>query len=251
MHKKYSASLSLDSSMIATRIVPLEGIYNLRDMGGFPAMHGRHVKWRQVYRSDELACLSGADLQQLYMRNIKTVVDFRTGEERQRAPNRLPECVKQVLELEIIPGNLIDLSMIHEGNAVQIMLDLNRALVHAGQSAYRTFFNALKQDRNAPLLFNCAAGKDRTGLAAALFLSSLGVARELIMEDYLLSAITIRKKYDFFLNDQPWLEPLVTVRHTYLEAAFDEIDKHFGGINTYLESCLGADIPRLQEIFTE
>jgi Protein tyrosine/serine phosphatase len=86
------------------RVVELENAYNVRDLGGYSAGGGRKVRWHALYRSGDLHWLSEKDVEALRQRGIKTVVDFRMDEEREREPHRLPETVKQVITLPIVPG---------------------------------------------------------------------------------------------------------------------------------------------------
>ena len=113
------------------------------------------------------------------------------------------------------------------------------------QDVYKEFFSILSEKENAPLLFHCSAGKDRTGIAAALLLSALGVDRETVTEDYMLSAEHITKKYEFITREHPELKPLTTVRKEYLETAFRVIDEEFGGIERYLIDNLEVDLDKL------
>lgn len=119
------------------------------------------------------------------------------------------------------------------------------------QDVYKEFFSILSEKENAPLLFHCSAGKDRTGIAAALLLSALGVDRETVTEDYMLSAEHITKKYEFITREHPELKPLTTVRKEYLETAFRGIDEEFGGIERYLIDNLEVDLDKLRELYTE
>lgn len=76
-------------------------------------------------------------------------------------------------------------------------------IIQNAQDTYREFFRIVSEERNTPLLFHCSAGKDRTGIAAALLLGALGVDREVIMEDYMLSAEYIKGKYDAIVQAHP------------------------------------------------
>jgi protein-tyrosine phosphatase len=232
------------------RILPLRGLYNLRDLGGYPLKGGRRVKWGILYRAGDLAPLSPDGRETLEKRNLKTIVDFRDQEERDLAPDGTIATVTHTRWLPIDAGNTTDLTGAGSGGEA-MMETLYRILAEYARSQYREFFAILSNPTNTPLLFHCAAGKDRTGLGAALILSALGAGRETIMEDYLLSRECLKGKYRARVAKKPSLEPLMTVRRSYLEAAFDTIDRNYGGMDRYLRDELGADSGLLRDLYTE
>lgn len=233
------------------RLLSVEGAYNVRDLGGYAAADGKKVRWGMVYRAGDLHNLTDSGLRALESRDIVSIVDFRTEREKTHQPHRFPATVKNYYELPADPGNMMTLTTITEENGAQMMMDLNRALVNNMQEVYREFFAILQNPENVPLLFNCSAGKDRTGFAAALFLSSLGVARAAIYRDYLLSADYVREKYRAYVEESPALEPVMTVRREYLAAAFEEIDRKYGGVDSYLTVQLGVDLKKMRAIYIE
>lgn len=229
----------------------LEGAFNLRDLGGYAAQDGRIVKRGMVFRADALNRLTDADLAALAPLGLKTIVDFRTEAEKKAAPHRVPAGVSRVLEVPVNPGNMSGLRDITPEEAAQIMPRLNRKLVNEHTKEYALFFSHLAEYGESPLLFNCSAGKDRTGLAAALFLSALGVDKETVFRDYLESARHITRKYADEIAARPWLAPLFTVKREYLEAAFEEIDARHGGMDNYLVKELGVDVELLRRRYLE
>lgn len=233
------------------RLLQLQGSYNTRGFGGYPAAGGKRIRRGLIYRSDTLSQLTPGDLDSLRALNIKTIVDFRTSEEIARAPNRAPQSVGRQINLDIEVGNIIDLTRATSENGPKRMLAVNRVLVGRYQERYREFFSLIADSGNLPLLFNCSAGKDRTGVASALFLSALGVDRELIYHDYLLSAENIKSKYARTVKKNPEWAPMLTVKREYLEAAFDEIDSRYGGMENYLVNILNVDIETLRRIYLE
>jgi protein-tyrosine phosphatase len=103
------------------------------------------------------------------------------------------------------------------------------------------------------VIVNCTAGKDRTGLATALVLSALGVPRDTIMQDYLLSNSALdmdRLLADAGLNALPAdaIKPLLDVEPAYLDAAFEQIDKDYGSVENYLKRELGVDRAAIQRL---
>lgn len=234
-----------------TRVISLEGAHNARDMGGFRTADGGVVRRGMVFRSDELSGLTERDMARLSAFGIKAVVDFRSSAEIERSQDRPIEHAKR-FELNIGSGDLAPiLDKVDEQTGPKMMESVNRLLVKESVGVYREFFSLLTHSANVPLLFHCTAGKDRTGFAAAMFLSSLGVSREEIFRDYLLSSEGSRKKYSALIEQEPQITSIVIVRPEYLAAAFDEIEAGYGSVGSYLTGALGVDLNKMRELFVE
>jgi protein-tyrosine phosphatase len=215
-------------------------------------MKGGQVKWGMLYRSGDLCDLQAEDRRELEKRNLKTVVDFRDQAEREAAPDGVIGTVVSTHWLPIDAGNMMDLAGVGDSaDGEALMEKLYRVLAGEARSQYREFFRILSDPANAPILFHCSAGKDRTGMGAALTLSALGVSRDIIIEDYLLSAEYLKGKYRAWLSADSHLEPMMSVRRRYLEAAFDTIERDYGGMDRYLQDELGASPGLLRELYTE
>lgn len=143
----------------------------------------------------------------------------------------------------------VGLTLVDEKNGPKMMETVNRSLVKDSGLIFKEFFSLLTRPDSLPLLFHCTAGKDRTGFAAALFLSALGVRRGDIFRDYLLSSVGARKKFGPLVEKMPRLISIVTVRPGYLEAAFDEIERNFCSVENYLVKELEVDLDKLRYIF--
>jgi protein-tyrosine phosphatase len=115
---------------------------------------------------------------------------------------------------------------------------------------YRELFALLSNPDNTPLLFHCSAGKDRTGLAAALVLHALGADRETVLEDYLASAEHLRRHYISHIETKPHIAPYMTVREDYLATGLVEIEK-YGGLDSYISHELKVDTEHLRKLYTE
>ncbi|MFR9165664.1 MAG: tyrosine-protein phosphatase [Dysgonomonas sp.] len=232
--------------------LPMEGGYNFRDLGGIRNKDGKYVKWGVFFRTDDLSNLTEGDLNYLSSIPITSVVDFRTKAEIASAPDKLPASVKNYYELNISPGNLdindtkLDLSKIKTDS---IMIEMNKAFVcdTAIINTYRKFFTLLQNENNLSLIFHCSAGKDRTGMGAALILFALGVDEETVIKDYMLSNTYLSGKYDKLMKENPALEPMFTVRPEYLQTSIDIMKNDYGGIDNYLEKELGVNIKAFRE----
>jgi protein-tyrosine phosphatase len=236
---------------IENRILPLEGASNARDLGGYATADGGHVKWSMIFRMGDLNELTDADLRYLEQIPIKTIIDFRDSSEIVSSPDKVPASLVNQFSVPIQPGNVIDFHRITPEVAPHILEDINKMLVTDFQSEYKAFFQILMNENNAPLLFHCSAGKDRTGFGSVLFLASLGVDKETIIQDYLLSKKYVEEKYSDFVAANPVLEPLMTVKREYIEAALDLIDKEYGGIGNYLTNYLQVDTLKMRKIYLD
>ncbi|HEY4333431.1 MAG TPA: tyrosine-protein phosphatase, partial [Ilumatobacteraceae bacterium] len=166
------------------RIVWLDGVHNFRDLGGYPAAHGV-TKWQTVYRADGLGRLSPADIAILRARGLRSVIDLRTEtelSERGRYPvdqhdvtfHHLP-----VLDKTWAAEDLPDVRT--EGD---FLMWAYRDMLRVGGDKLGQAMRVIATAGSTPLVFHCAAGKDRTGLLAALTLAVIGVSDEFIAADY-------------------------------------------------------------------
>ncbi len=238
----------MDSSMI--RELPLKGAYNVRDLGGYLTANGKTVKWKTIFRSGDLNNLTEQDLKYLEAIPLKITIDFRDAEEIKRAPDRKPASLEKQYFLPIETGNVIEFQKISPELAPTLLVEANKFIVRNSQETYKKFFEILMDEKATPLLFHCSAGKDRAGLGAALFLSSLGVDREIIIKDYLLTNDYLRDKYASIIDFMPMLAPLMQAKKEYIQAAFDTIDNEFGGMDNYLISNLDVDLEKMKFLYT-
>lgn len=235
-----------------SRLLPIEKAYNVRDLGGYATQEGKHVKWRKVIRSGDLNELSENDLKYFESFGLKTYIDFRSKREKETAPDKTVSSLTESVWLPITPGDMnAALSAVSPENIPVIMENVYADIIRNYQEEYKEFFRILSIEEKTPLLFHCSAGKDRTGIGAALFLSSLGVSMDIIMQDYLLSAEYIKGKYDFIIKKYPQFEPLTTVKPEYLEKAYDVIAKEYNGINNYLTQNLQVDLFKIKGLYLE
>ncbi len=242
-----------DKSILTERHLPMAGGYNFRDLGGYRTRDGRYVKWGRMFRSDDLHHLTDEDLTYLESIPVRRVVDFRSRMEMDSLPDRVPQTARRV-ELSISPGNLSEAVLfesITPERADTLMMEMNRLLVSdslcIGQ--YREFFRMALHSDDLPLMFHCSAGKDRTGMAAAVFLLSLGVDMETVMEDYLLSNRYLGDKYAPYIEKYPALAPLFEVKEDFLRAGIDQICRDHGTVENYLRNVLEVDIEKMRSEF--
>lgn len=237
------------------RLLPLEGGYNLRDLGGYAAADGRRVRHGMLYRSGMMSMLTEADEAHLASLGILTVCDLRRAGERHRDPTRWCEPAGAFYwsrDYTESSGVLTDLMGGNIRSASQMratMIALYRVLLVDHAPSYRFMFERLTGG-HVPLLFNCSAGKDRTGVGAALILSALGVHRDDIFEDYLATnhfadhrrlISRSRDRVERFAQVDPEvLAVLMAADADYLAEMFASLDADHGGIDAYLAG-IGVD----------
>jgi protein-tyrosine phosphatase len=233
-------------------LLPVEGAYNVRDLGGYRTGDGKTVLWKKIIRSGDLDKLSPGGVAYLEGIGIKTIVDFRDAGEKAAAPDAVISTVQNTLDFPIEVGSLMDTRALARAPLAQneqILVTGNRFFVTDAQEQFKSFFAAVSDEKNLPLLFHCTAGKDRAGFAAAMFLSALGVDRETVIQDYLLSGEYVAAKYAPYIAQIPNLAPVFESRREYIQAAFDTIDNEYGGTEKYLTEKLGVDLAKLKAIY--
>lgn len=242
-------------AILAERHLPMTGGYNFRDMGGFKTQDGKYVKWGKVFRSDDLHKLTDADLRYLAHIPMISIVDFRADDEIQLAPDRIPSSAKSYT-YSISPGNLASATIEHVINLPaneldSIMIGMNKLFVTDAVciNQYKAFFKLLQNEKNVPLMFHCSAGKDRTGMGAALFLFSLGVDEETIMADYLSSNVYLGDKYAGYIKKYPNLRALMGVDPEFLKSGIDQIKKDHGSVDAYLTNVLEVDTAKMKSLY--
>jgi protein-tyrosine phosphatase len=227
----------------------LAGASNFRDLGGYPARDGRRVRWRQIFRSNHLGHLTEADIAVLRGLGVRSAFDFRGLDERNAAGCVIEEIVVHSLPIE--PTVVAMLRTRRDGGAVlspddafDVMRQSYRNYVRQSTASYRALFAHLVEDR-APLVIHCTAGKDRTGFACALILHALGVAEDVIAEDYLLTNRFYRRD-PTASSDLPddVRQVLGSVEASFLAAAFEVIGADYGGLAGYLRDGLGLGPPQ-------
>jgi protein-tyrosine phosphatase len=230
------------------RRTPLEGATNFRDLGGYPTTDGRTVKWGMLFRSNGLFALTDADLDYLARNKFRLVCDFRSAEEQKTAPSRLPsDDPPEVLSLSVRPvtGDQLRVLAMSEASKVADIVaayaDVYRAYARDHHDQFGAFLARLTDAGSYPAVFHCMAGKDRTGFAAAMILTALGVSSEVVFEDYLLTNVHWALSARFPDEMDPEARAAFGAARTeYLEAAFDEIHGAHDSLDAYVEGALGV-----------
>jgi protein-tyrosine phosphatase len=228
------------------RVLPLQGATNFRDLGGYVGAGGRPVCWRQLFRSDHLGGLTLDDHKALQAIGLRRAFDFRGVHERAAQPYDVPGVSQHSLAIE--PTVMQQMQAVVAGGrsltgevVAGLMRDLYRSLVNDQAHRFAELFEQVIQ-ANGPIVFHCTAGKDRTGVAAALLLLALGVPRDVVVQDFLLTNDVFRHP-PMPPSDTPpdALAVLWRVREDFLATALQVIDDDHGGVDRYLAQRLGVD----------
>ncbi|MFB8274794.1 tyrosine-protein phosphatase [Nocardia colli] len=218
------------------RSLNLQGVQNARDLGGYRTGTGKTVRTGLVYRTGQLNNATPADLAELTGRQVRVVDDLRTIYERALGPDKVP--AGATANWDDVIG--------------QAPPEVMATTLTGGDSLYRAFITAPGANQafasvlhdiintDGAVLFHCTAGKDRTGWTAAVLLTLLGVDRDTVNQDYLLS--------NQYRNANP-NDPINGVQQPWLDAAFDQANQTYGSFDNYVRDGLkltDADLAALK-----
>ena len=227
------------------RLVALEASHNFRDVGGYSTDDARETRWGVLYRADGLGLLTDDDRQTLGMLGLRTVIDLRSHAELAER-GRFPV---DVIELDYEHLPILDElwsqeRVAHFANDREFLLWAYRDMLEVGAHRFGAAISRLARPGALPAIFHCTAGKDRTGLLAALLLSALGVRREEVLTDYALTAAGIVRMIAWAKRESPEAAARMASTPAWffaaLPEALDEIlddlcDSH-GSIREYVRS---------------
>ena len=270
--------------------IPLEGTINTRDLGGYKTTDGRHIKYRKIIRTDALYDLTDNDINFLINNYHPTFdIDLRSPREYLSRPDRpIPNCqyvhcpITQDLNtkkesphpdyhidnprLNGIIGYIYQLN--EDGDISIAMEDVYQEFVLSpfGQKHYSLFFKTLLLNKDGTVFFHCADGKDRAGIAAALFLSILGVQFKDVLSDYLMTNIYTKEKADarekelreiYHVKNETLIasvKAIAGVRENWLKAAFTAIKTKYHSLKNFFNTALNfssKEIEKLKDIYLE
>ncbi len=224
----------------ADRLVRLNGTFNFREVGGYPASGGT-TRWGRLYRSDALFNLDANDRDELRRREIGLVVDLRDETERAFLPSRLEDLETVVHHVPILTRPTSE--FIAEDVSLAEFYD---HIVDRSGPRIVAALEVIARSDGTPILVHCTAGKDRTGLVIAFALLLVGVDREAVIADYAQTATNLpRSLMDQILerlraehaHDAVHLEELVRESPApVLERTLDRIVAHHGSLERYLSA---------------
>lgn len=218
--------------------IPLEGSCNARHLGGYDA-GGRTTKDFVFFRTESPAGMTAADREKLYNLGVRTVLDLRGSWELADEPNPFSEMPGvKYYNVSLMDSSTPPHLTVHKSLAEQYVDMLN----NRGFMFKECVERILEEEQG--VLFHCSAGKDRTGVIAAILLLNAGVSKEMVIEEYLYSSILLKPWIDAsrekFLNLLPpeqhgIIEDILTVKPEYINAFLDEMSAKYGDIKAYLK----------------
>ena len=225
------------------RHYPFEGCFNFRDIGGYLNNEGKKVKKGLYFRTGRQDRMSDKDLSKLSDLKISTQIDLRKPDEvldQGRGP------------LEAMGAIYINISVIPEGGSDTLNklvgdtgISGKRYLgyLEFGPTSWLRLFGILAEESNLPVLLHCTAGKDRTGVSTAFLLSVLGVSRDVIEADYLLTNLDTERQADFIETtvgypegyDREKMITIAGVPQDAMKDFLDGVESKWGSVVEYLE----------------
>jgi protein-tyrosine phosphatase len=241
-------------TVVAERIVPLQQASNFRHVGGYVTKDGHRVRWGKAFRSGAMPLLTEADYALVEQLAVGSVVDLRSLDEREVAPDQLDDRTGALFIASDYSMKPL-MAKMGQGNGENVYRGMEKMLA----PQFRSLFKRLIADEGA-VVYHCSAGQDRTGMATALLYDTLGVDRETILKVYHLSTLLRRTEWEmpkidpkaypnnpivqyYFAKAQTGriqAEPLYTpTGASHLAQFFTYIDQEYGGSEQYLRKQLG------------
>jgi protein-tyrosine phosphatase len=234
----------------AERNIPMQDLFNFRDLGGYYTEKGDQTRWGKLYRCSSLARTSLSDAKVLNNLGIQTVIDFRTDGERYQFPSKYWAPQTYTFPLR---GNAYDayadriLAKKWKAGDVKIYAqDMFSFFLENNSDYYMKMFDILLDENNYPVLMHCNMGSDRSAVASALILAALNIDTDQIVNDYLLSNDRIDlnlfiPKDNVFMQDPDIQETITAMYRVHRRAliySFDRIKKEYGSMDNFFNTAL-------------
>ena len=230
-------------AMVTTdRRIAFRGVTNFRDLGGYRTSADTMIRWGMIFRADSLHALLPEDLNLYEQLGVRTVYDLRGDVERTENPSRFESRHLDVLSrpADADPIVATDGGTVADGE--RILAEVYKGLIDHSAERIGQLFTGLSAQDALPAVFHCHAGKDRTGVVAAILLEALGVDRGVVLDDYELTALyrvrsqqesTYERLIESGLAPEAAAGVLTTPRWAMAEA-LSHLDMKYGGVEDYL-----------------
>lgn len=255
------------------RWVKLRGANNTRDLGGLRTADGKRVKCGTLYRSGELSGLSASGFRMLEEKyGVSTLVDLRTAEEIEGCP--VPACCPiPVVHIPILRQAMRGITRDSEPmrkkmqailaagmSEAEFMRECYKEMVFSPEArmGYRRIFDLLLSHEKGAILFYCSAGRDRTGIITWLILSALGVPEDTILDDYMLTPGSIRRKAlgvrilkalrYFDRAEADFAFAFMLPSEGRIRGALEYITDNYGSMDAYLREGIGLTEERFLQL---
>ncbi|WP_394926585.1 tyrosine-protein phosphatase [uncultured Robinsoniella sp.] len=264
--------------------IMLKGAPNTRDLGGYETKDGRVVKSHKLIRSGALYHLTEKDKEILTKEfEVKTDVDFRSRMEADQKPDpQLPGVRYE--HIPIIDEAAAGITRENVNGLEDMILKASNYILNSDKAAgdfmkktywdlvtnefsiaqYRKFFEVISREEQGAVLWHCSVGKDRAGVGTVLVLLALGVPRETILEDYLLTNQFLKEETQQLVeavakvhNHPELLKAAAEINgvcRDYLDTVFQALVENWGSADQFLEEKLGLTSQKREnwiERFTE
>lgn len=232
----------------ATRLLPLQGALNARDLGGLKGAKAVVPTGRFV-RTADLARVTDADKSTLADHGVKLDIDLRTTDEATKAPDALANDPRfKYVRISLMGDKPLDMTHMPSSLGVLYVKALDE-----DQPQFKQVFETMAAQKDGAVLYHCSAGKDRTGMISALLLSLAGVKHDDIVHNYAISAYYLKPMMSApqtaaMLKQNPALAPLMGTPPEAMAQFLDALQKQYGGAQGYLRKIgvSDADIKTLQ-----
>ena len=254
--------------------LPFAGGNNFRELGGYEADEGKHVKWGQIYRGIPTGLLTGAaDRKLLDSLGLRLILDLRSESEAAEQPDYVPDgarlgricglCHPDGSEISFSPGDIEKLLKGKKDEEHNLADAMYQQMLFRNK-AYKELFRALEAGET-PILFHCSGGKDRTGVAAMLILLALGASDETICQDFVRTNVCRRpelekiwaahaEEIEAHPEQKQFYQGIAGVHPESAPFVLDTIRKEYGTTDAYLEAEYGltpARLMRLRRMYLE
>jgi protein-tyrosine phosphatase len=228
---------------VSSRLILMDSVQNLRDMGGYLSSRGKFTRWGMVYRSSEIGRMSEWDTLRLNRLKIKTILDLRSLSEVTASPVNYTKAQIVHIPIESDMSDIVHRikeGKVRKGDGSLFMQDLYLQYITANRREFAQALRFFLNEDNYPILFNCSLGKDRVGFLAALLLAALDVPEETILRDYVATNDYVDlKRYANLVQGldtdaQEALTVILSANETFLNLALKKIKKEYGSVSQYL-----------------
>lgn len=271
--------------LFGEQTLPIQGMTNLRDCGGYRNHEGKFIKWGKLYRANHFHSIDTESVHYLRKLGIKTIVDLRSFNEITKSPNKY---IGEIITLHVDPSahtaelaaqfaakpdneneelikfitSQVDTSKIN-GSGEQVFEQYRNFVT--GDKAKKSFAKMLRlllDPENSPCVLHCRGGKDRTGYAILLVMIMLGISEEDIVADYMVTRKNRLERNDYKMaqyreitqdeNVLGYLLSLIDTREEFISETFNIMNSLYGGAENYIRHELGfsdADFIQMRSIF--
>ena len=228
--------------------LPMEGAFNVRELGGYAARKGKVTQYHEFLRSENLNEISDKDMKFLIKYGLESVIDLRGESEAVNVPNRFRDHdTVEYINIPFISDGVLDMRQVREEGFDPCRFYVN---LTENKEAVLKIMQYILDHEDGCVLFHCTAGKDRTGIIAMILLGVCGVSREDIMANYEVSFTYLDS--NVVVNYPEEIRELDNSKREWIAAAYDHILEEYGSFKRYLKACglTGKEVRRIRRKLT-